>query len=237
MHNNIFRFTSLHKLSIAVVGLVLTLGMVGEQTKPVFSEQVRTSNVLVPDNQDSVGTTLLTRLREVREERNQRWVASQASDDIKIIPKTKIVAIANQKSAKETVTAPRANFPRQDGVYLYGQSLQPNQLGQGYIVFEKRQDMVKGALFMPRSEFSCFQGTLDKSGELAMTVMGSPDEGGLAQVSTNNRLPKINNDEPTNYAYSVALQDYHQLKSVSANDRRILQMCNQPAEEYRKLVK
>ncbi|AFY36020.1 hypothetical protein [Calothrix sp. PCC 7507] len=235
MLNNIFRFNSLQKLSIPVVGLLLTLGIVGEQTRPVLSEQIEkvpTSTALVQNYQDNSGTTLLTRLREVRTQRNQRWVASQETR-----PKTTIVAIANQKSAKETATAPRANFPKQDGVYLYGQSLQPNQLGQGYIVFEKRQDTVKGALYMPSSEFSCFQGTLDKSGELAMTVMGSPDEGGLTQVATSNRLPRINDDEATNYAYSVALQDYHQLKSISANDRRILQMCNQPAEEYRKLVK
>ncbi|WP_026100481.1 hypothetical protein [Fortiea contorta] len=144
------------------------------------------------------------------------------SQEIKTLP-----ASANHKSAKETANAPKANYPRQNGVYLYGQSSQPNQIGQGYIIFEKQQGTVKGALYMPSSEFSCFQGTLDKSGELAMTVRGLPDAGGPTQVATGSTLPRISEDELSTYAYSVALQDYHQLKSISANDRRILQMCNQ----------
>lgn len=230
MLNNIFRFISRHKLSIAVVGLLLTFGILGEQTKFVLSGEIAkvpTSNLLVQDHQDSSRTTLLSQLREVRTQRNQLWAGSEDNNDLKTIPKA--VAIAPQKSAKPTATTPSASFPKEDGVYLYGQSPQANQLGQGYIVFEKRQDTVKGALYMPRSEFSCFQGTLDKSGELAMTVKSLPDTGGVREVATSNILPKINDDEPITYAYSVALQDYHQLKSISANDRRILQMCNQPA--------
>jgi hypothetical protein len=242
--NNIFRFISRHKLSIAVVGLLLTFGILGEQTKLVLSGQIAkvpTSNLLVQDHQDSSGSTLLSQLREVRTQRNQLWAASEDNNDLKTTKNLKTIpkaeAIAPQKSAKPTATTPSANFPKEDGVYLYGQSPQANQLGQGYIVFEKRQDTVKGALYMPSSEFSCFQGTLDKSGELAMTVKSLPDTGGVREVATSNILPRINDDEPMTYAYSVALQDYHQLKSISANDQRILQMCNQPADEYRKLVK
>jgi hypothetical protein len=244
--NKIYQFCSLRQLSVPVVGLLLTLGIVGEQTKPVLSQQIdagSTSTALVQDHQDSSETTLLKQLREVRTQRTQLWEASENKNDLKTtknlktVPKTAAVAIAPQKSAKSTATTPTANFPKEDGVYLYGQSPQANQLGQGYIVFEKRQGQVKGALYMPSSEFSCFQGTLDKSGDLAMTVKSSPDAGGLTEVATSNILPKINDDEPITYAYTVALQDYHQLGSISANDRRILQICNQPADEYRKLVK
>jgi len=67
--NNIFRFISRHKLSIAVVGLLLTFGILGEQTKLVLSGQIAkvpTSNLIVQDHQDSSGTTLLSQLREVR---------------------------------------------------------------------------------------------------------------------------------------------------------------------------
>lgn len=246
MLNNIYQFCSLRQLRIPVVGLLLTLGIVGEQTKPVFSQQIEagsTSTAIVQKHEDGSGTTLLTQLREVRTQRNQLWAASENTNqlkttkNLKIVPKTAAVAIAPQKSAKSTLTAPSANFPKENGVYLYGQSSQPNQLGQGYIIFEKQQATVKGALYMPSSEFSCFQGTIDKSGELAMTVNSSPDAGGLTQVATSDRLPRINDDEPITYAYSVALQDYHQLESITANDRRILQMCNQPTDEYRKLVK
>jgi hypothetical protein len=70
-----------------------------------------------------------------------------------------------------------------------------------------------------------------------MTVTGSPGEGGPTEVATASRIPRITDDEPISYAYSVALQDYHQLNSVSANDRRILQICNQSSPgSYTKLV-
>ncbi len=117
-------------------------------------------------------------------------------------------------------------FPQQDGIYLYGQSTQSNQPGQGYIVFQKQHNKVTGALYMPNSEFSCFQGTIQQSGELAMTVTSSPGEIGVTKVSTTSTIPRIYDSDSSTYAYSVALQNYHQLNSVSANDESILQMCN-----------
>ncbi|MFM6039821.1 MAG: hypothetical protein ACKO3K_14245 [Cuspidothrix sp.] len=121
----------------------------------------------------------------------------------------------------------KVQFPDQDGIYLYGQSAQPNQLGEGYILFQKQQNRIIGALYVPQSEFSCFQGTLAKSGELAMTVKSSPGEVGAIEVSTRSRIPQISDDTSETYAHSISLQDYYQLTSVSANDRNILQMCKQ----------
>ncbi|MFM6158142.1 MAG: hypothetical protein ACKPE3_34990, partial [Sphaerospermopsis kisseleviana] len=40
----------------------------------------------------------------------------------------------------------KVQFPDQDGIYLYGQSAQPNQLGEGYILFQKQQNRIIGAL-------------------------------------------------------------------------------------------
>jgi len=130
-----------------------------------------------------------------------------------------------QAPVNQAKVAPKANFPQHDGVYLYGQSPRPGQLGQGYIVFEKQQDNVVGALYIPSSELSCFNGTLYPSGELAMTVRGYVGESSPTQVATNNTIPRLNDDEPTTYAHSIALQDYYQLNSVSPKDRQILQMC------------
>ncbi|MBR8839028.1 MAG: hypothetical protein DSM106950_34760 [Stigonema ocellatum SAG 48.90 = DSM 106950] len=130
-----------------------------------------------------------------------------------------------QTSTTEVKIAARANFPEQNGVYLYGQSPKPDQLGQGYIVFEKQQGKVVGALYIPGSEYSCFNGTLYPSGELAMTVKGYPGEASPTQVATNNTVPRLNDDEPTTYAHSVTLQEYHRINSVSAQNRQILQGC------------
>jgi hypothetical protein len=139
----------------------------------------------------------------------------------------------NQKAEKETAMgyapplaiAPRFSLPKRDGLYLYGQSPKPNQVGQGYVLFQKQQGKLVGALYMPNSEFSCFQGTIDKSGELAMTVTGTPDAGASPEVATTSTIPQLSDDEPMSYAHTVALQDYHPINTISANDRRILQMC------------
>ncbi|MDM9380276.1 hypothetical protein QUB80_06110 [Chlorogloeopsis sp. ULAP01] len=138
--------------------------------------------------------------------------------------------ITTQKSASKVSTpkagtAQKAKLPNRDGVYLYGQSPKAGQFGHGYIVFEKRQSKIMGALYMPSSEFSCFEGRLASSGDLAMTVKGYPGEISPIQVATKERLPRTSNDEPVIYGHSVALEDYYRLNSVSANDRRILQMC------------
>lgn len=134
-----------------------------------------------------------------------------------------------------TSTAPTGKLPAlaKDGIYLYGQSSEPEQIGQEYMVFEVRQGKVMGAFYLPRSEFSCFQGTL-QSGKLAVMVANSPDldtypdfvAGQNQQIATaSNRPPIAKGYEPIAYPYSVALQNYHQLASVSANDQKVLSTC------------
>ncbi|MBE9033869.1 hypothetical protein [aff. Roholtiella sp. LEGE 12411] len=281
MLNNIRQFLPSLKLGIPLAGLLLTLGFVAKQTQPVLSSQIeKASTLLVTDFQISSARIqksseipLLSRLREVREQRSQQKTASRVRKSSekfeqrklakstpvrskvsirsqqrskyvtsanlstrKTVPTT--IALGRQVSVNEAGILPRTNFPVGNGIYLYGQSPKPNQLGQGYIIFQKQQGRVRGALYMPQSEFSCFQGTLDRSGELAMTVNGSPDEASSSRVAATNRLPRVTEDESTTYAYSVALQDYHQLNRISASDRRILQMCNQSSTgSYGKFAK
>ncbi|BAY36494.1 hypothetical protein NIES2111_08210 [Nostoc sp. NIES-2111] len=196
MLNNISKFLPLRQLRIPAIGLLFTVGMVGEQVKPALSSEVTATP----------STTLST---------DGKLQSSQTS----------LVVGLNQKAEKETAIAPRFSLPKTDGLYLYGQSPKPNQVGQGYVLFQKQQGKLVGALYMPNSEFSCFQGTIDKSGELAMTVTGTPDAGASPEVATTSTIPQLSDDEPMSYAYTVALQDYHPINTISANDRRILQMC------------
>lgn len=133
---------------------------------------------------------------------------------------------------KETTTFPKG-IPEVDGVYLYGQSPEPEQIGQEYMVFEVHQGKVIGAFYLPQSEFSCFSGTI-KSGQLALKVANSPDSSPYPdsgngqdsqQVATTSNSSYIDSNNSVTYPYSVALQNYHQLASVSANDQRILTSC------------
>lgn len=128
-------------------------------------------------------------------------------------------AVANSATPQSTVQAER--LP--DGVYLYGQSSQPDQVGQGYFVFEVNQGHVMGALYMPRSSFDCASGQFEKD-QLALTVVNSydrttnPFEISLEQNSTvasNGKLPRS----------PVGLQGFQRLSNVSENDYRLLNVC------------
>ncbi|MEG3843226.1 hypothetical protein [Microcoleus sp. herbarium14] len=98
----------------------------------------------------------------------------------------------------------RASTGLAEGIYLYGQSSQPDQIKKEYFVFEMRQSKVVGAFYLPRSAFYCFYGTLDRT-QLNLTVVDSYD---------GSRSP-----------YSVNLEQYYPVSAVSDNDRRILGIC------------
>jgi hypothetical protein len=93
-----------------------------------------------------------------------------------------------------------------DGTYLYGEVPQPEQLGKGYVVFAHQQGKVVGAFYYPRSEFDCFSGSL-KNNILNVKSVGI--------------------DAPDVVELTVSLSDFHRLPIVSANDQRILKVCQQ----------
>ncbi|GAX34488.1 hypothetical protein [Nodularia sp. NIES-3585] len=254
MLNNITKFLTASQLRLPILGLLLTLGVVGEQTKPVLSNQIQTVSraMKVDTNQAPV----VYRLRQVREQRNiirrivtesqNRRNSQQSQLDTSNTDNTQIQSRARFVSSSKLLhsirTTPEAyslftrtpgsasaKFPKKDGTYLYGESPKANQIGQAYVLFEKRQGKITGALYMPQSEFSCFQGAMEQPGQLAMTVTSSPGEVGVNQLATANQLqiPNYSDDQMISYAYSVGLQNYHQLNSISNNDQRILQMCKE----------
>ena len=97
-----------------------------------------------------------------------------------------------------------ASIGSSDQIYLYGQSPKPDEIKQEYFVFEMRQGKVVGAFYLPRSAFYCFYGNVERT-QLNLTVVDTYD---------GSRSP-----------YSVNLQQYHPIPTVSDNDRRILGIC------------
>lgn len=129
----------------------------------------------------------------------------------------------------------KGKMPKKDGIYLYGQSQQPNQIGQEYLVFEVRQGKVTGAFYLPQSEFNCFQGSL-AAGKLDLTIAGDAgstpysdsiaDAQNAPQVATASDSSQIGAQyEQVSSQYSVALQNYYQLSNVNENDKQILAAC------------
>lgn len=135
----------------------------------------------------------------------------------------------------------KGKMPKKDGIYLYGQSQQPNQIGQEYMVFEVRQGKVMGAFYLPQSEFNCFQGSL-AAGKLDLTIAGDAgstpysdsiaDAQNAPQVATASDSSQIQSQyEQVSSQYSVALQNYYQLSNVNENDKQILAACKSNYQE------
>ncbi len=91
-----------------------------------------------------------------------------------------------------------------DGIYLFGQSTQPDQIQNEYFVFKLKNDKVIGAFYLPHSAFYCFYG-IHQQNSLEVKVIDSYDN--------------------TAYEYTVNLTKYYQVERVSDNDFRILSTC------------
>jgi hypothetical protein len=134
------------------------------------------------------------------------------------------VTVAQKPIAQKTL---RASSAMPDGNYLYGQAPKAGQLGATYLVFEVNKGNVKGAFYMPQSSFDCVHGSVQTQ-RLALTVVNSYEQatypyavalqtGGTSASSTRPDVTPI------------ALEGFHPIKQLSANDRRILSTCKASA--------
>ena len=161
MLNNLHQLLSPRKwgIPLAGLGLILGLGFLAKQTQVISFTDSRLSSAQIQKTSEN---SLLSQLRKVREQRSQ---LNAASGGDKTVPTITALVPGDGGTTKSARVLPKASFPVKDGIYLYGQSPKPNQLGQGYIIFQKQQNKVTGALYMPQSEFNCFQGTINPSGD------------------------------------------------------------------------
>lgn len=106
--------------------------------------------------------------------------------------------------------------PLADGTYLYGDTDQANQIGQGYVVFKKQGQKVTGAFFYPQSEFSCFTGTA-KNQRLEVLSLGAPHQNALD--------------------VEVPLAQMHHIQAVGDIEQNSLSMCQQEVAAYQKQQK
>jgi hypothetical protein len=110
-----------------------------------------------------------------------------------------------------------------NGVYLYGQSAQPDQVGKAYFVFEVNQGKVLGALYMPRSSFDCTYGKF-QSGRVALTVIDSYEKTRhpYAIALVRNTSVATTSNPALN---SINLEGFQPLKKLSEIDKNILSVC------------
>ncbi|NJR51709.1 MAG: hypothetical protein HC780_21155 [Leptolyngbyaceae cyanobacterium CSU_1_3] len=129
----------------------------------------------------------------------------------------------SQATSKVEATAAASSLP--NGVYLYGQSAQPDQVGKAYFVFEVNQGNVLGALYMPRSSFDCTYGKF-QSGRVALTVIDSYEKTRhpYAIALVRNTSVATTGSPALN---SINLEGFQPLKKLSETDKKILSVCKQ----------
>jgi len=135
---------------------------------------------------------------------------------------TNAPAQATPRNLEKTVIAQNTTLP--DGVYLYGQSPKPDELGKGYFVFEARQGKLVGALYMPRSSFDCTYGQLEPD-HVSLTVVDSYDRSENPFVFATERNDSVASRDPV--VAPISLEGFHRLSNLSENDQRILNVCKQ----------
>lgn len=135
---------------------------------------------------------------------------------------TQAKELPNPETALVTTTSPSTSPSLADGVYLYGESPDPDQLGRSYLVFEVTQGNVIGAFYMPSSEFDCTYGRF-QADQLALTVIDSYEQGRHPYAIALEAASPIAAQNAT--ATGLNLAGYYPIATVSENDQRILDAC------------
>ncbi|GBF79056.1 hypothetical protein [Aphanothece sacrum] len=119
----------------------------------------------------------------------------------------------------------QSNFTLANGVYLYGQSPEAEEIGQEYLVFKVHQGKVIGAIYLPQSEFNCFSGTLTAN-QMNLSII-DPNDGKKYPypIAMKASSPVASQGQVSS---EVILEGYHRLTKISNNDHRILKTCLQP---------
>ncbi len=139
-----------------------------------------------------------------------------------------------QTAHKGTIAQlPTSETSLPDGIYLYGKSSQPGEIGKEYLVFQANQGRVVGALYMPNSEYSCFSGTFN-SKQLDLTVANAYNQTAMAHTVARSQPTQLaavgtinleNTYDSLSYPHTVQLDGYQPISRISDNDKQILNSC------------
>jgi hypothetical protein len=128
-----------------------------------------------------------------------------------------------QQPVSTTTAKPSTPAALENGVYLFGQAAEPDQIGKAYLVFEVKDGRMVGAFYMPRSSFDCVYGSFQPN-QLALTVVNSYDQSTYPYeiaIRQSNPVATAGNSAEK----KLGLDGMHQLVQVSENDERILGVC------------
>jgi hypothetical protein len=112
--------------------------------------------------------------------------------------------------------------PLTEGIYLYGSSAQAEEIGQEYLVFQVEGNKATGAIYSPRSEFSCFSGDFEPK-KLNLAIVDPYSEAIYSYAIAFEEISNI--ASASEISRSVTLAGYHSINQISSNDQRILNTC------------
>jgi hypothetical protein len=132
---------------------------------------------------------------------------------------------AIQLAMVNAVPLPRASGRQlKDGLHFFGESRERDQLGKMYMVFEVEGDKVVGALFAPRSSYSCFEGRFSNN-QLALRI-DDPygDEVYLQEIALESTAI-IASSNINSVPMQMGLEGMYALGSVNRQDKALLTTC------------
>lgn len=120
-----------------------------------------------------------------------------------------------------------SNFPLtfSETTHFYGQSDKPEQIDQEYLVFKLEKDRVIGAIYLPKSEFSCFWGNIDAE-KMNLSIADPYDRTFhpyTIALADRSSIATTNLDRLT----PIKLLGYQSIAIVDENAKRILNICLQ----------
>ncbi len=129
-------------------------------------------------------------------------------------------------AAVDAVPLPRPSGPRlSNGVYLYGESVEREQLGQAYMVFQVEGDHVTGAVYWPQSSFNCFDGRFNQQ-QLALRVTETYSEEVYTHaIALAPETSIVASNDLTATPVEMGLEGMHAIEDVTENDERMLAAC------------
>lgn len=109
----------------------------------------------------------------------------------------------------------------EDGIYLFGQSPQRDQIGSSYAIFSIANNQTVGAFYQPNSSFDCFFGHV-RPDHMALSVVDSYEQSvhPYAIALTTDSSLTAGSGAPV-----YTLQGFHRIENVSDQDISILAIC------------
>jgi hypothetical protein len=129
---------------------------------------------------------------------------------------------ATAENTFKIAVSPATNDTFADGIYFYGQSAEPERLGKEYLIFQVKQDKIKGAFFQPQSEYDCLQGTIDDR-KINLSIEDGEGNNYSYPIAIDRTTSLATNNNPS--LQTVNLQGYQPILQIPTAARELLATC------------